>query len=149
MQAELCNKRLGRAGKLTNLLGDELVRWACGGGGVWGGGVQQTGIAANTRFQRMDSALASHESDVSPLCSSLQQPAACCTSQANYGLSRSMKLPLMAPLFHPPVLRRPCVCAVRWGVSASELGDRLELLVGDALLAAAVVNYLGPFPGET
>lgn len=25
-QAELCNKRLGRAGKLTNLLGDELVR---------------------------------------------------------------------------------------------------------------------------
>lgn len=27
-QAELCNKRLGRAGKLTNLLGDELVR--CG-----------------------------------------------------------------------------------------------------------------------
>lgn len=28
VQAELCNKRLGRAGKLTNLLGDELVRWA-------------------------------------------------------------------------------------------------------------------------
>lgn len=27
VQAELCNKRLGRAGKLTNLLSDELVRW--------------------------------------------------------------------------------------------------------------------------
>lgn len=34
LQAELCNKRLGRAGKLTNLLGDELVRWV---GGVCGG----------------------------------------------------------------------------------------------------------------
>jgi hypothetical protein len=37
---------------------------------------------------------------------------------------------------------------VRWGIVASELGGRLELLVGDALLAAAVVNYMGPFPGQ-
>lgn len=36
----------------------------------------------------------------------------------------------------------------RWGATAAELGGRLDLLVGDALLAAAVVNYLGPFPGE-
>lgn len=27
MQADLCSKRLGRAGMLTSLLGDELVRW--------------------------------------------------------------------------------------------------------------------------
>jgi hypothetical protein len=46
-----------------------------------------------------------------------------------------------------PCLRLGVVC--RWGVSASELGERLDLLVGDALLAAAVVNYLGPFPGES
>lgn len=36
----------------------------------------------------------------------------------------------------------------RWGATAAELGGRLDLLVGDALLAAAVVNYLGPFPGD-
>jgi hypothetical protein len=33
-QAELCNKRLGRAGKLTNLLGDELVRWVTSGDAI-------------------------------------------------------------------------------------------------------------------
>lgn len=36
----------------------------------------------------------------------------------------------------------------RWGATAAELGGRLDLLIGDALLAAAVVNYLGPFPGQ-
>jgi dynein heavy chain len=61
VQADLCGKRLGRAGKLTSLLGDELVRW---------------------------------------------------------------------------------------GTAADDLAGRLELLVGDALMAAAVVNYLGAFPGE-
>jgi hypothetical protein len=60
-QSDLCGKRLGRAGKLTSLLGDELVRW---------------------------------------------------------------------------------------GTAADELAGRLELLVGDAFMAAAVVNYLGAFPGE-
>lgn len=35
----------------------------------------------------------------------------------------------------------------RWGTAAVELGARLDVLVGDALLAAAVVNYLGPFTG--
>ena len=61
LQADLCGKRLGRADKLTSLLGDELVRW---------------------------------------------------------------------------------------GAAADVLGGRLDLLVGDVLMAAAVVNYLGAFPGE-
>ncbi|WIA17601.1 hypothetical protein OEZ85_014416 [Tetradesmus obliquus] len=38
---------------------------------------------------------------------------------------------------------------VRWGAAADALGGRLALLVGDALLAAAVVNYLGAFPGPS
>jgi hypothetical protein len=37
---------------------------------------------------------------------------------------------------------------VRWGAAADELAGRLELLVGDTFMAAAVVNYLGAFPGE-
>eukprot|EP00879_Flechtneria_rotunda_P012885 GHRR01013457.1.p1 GENE.GHRR01013457.1~~GHRR01013457.1.p1 ORF type:complete len:515 (+),score=167.05 GHRR01013457.1:893-2437(+) len=35
----------------------------------------------------------------------------------------------------------------RWGKGAEDLETELELLVGNALMAAAVVNYLGPFPG--
>ncbi|WIA37814.1 hypothetical protein OEZ86_014676 [Tetradesmus obliquus] len=38
---------------------------------------------------------------------------------------------------------------VRWGAAADALGGRLALLVGDALMAAAVVNYLGAFPGPS
>lgn len=48
-----------------------------------------------------------------------------------------------------------CVCVVyfilhthptrRWGTSAGELGARLDVLVGDALLAAAATTYLGAF----
>eukprot|EP00878_Enallax_costatus_P041820 GHUV01048713.1.p1 GENE.GHUV01048713.1~~GHUV01048713.1.p1 ORF type:complete len:360 (+),score=84.12 GHUV01048713.1:426-1505(+) len=59
-QADLCSKRLGRAGKLTSLLGDELVRW---------------------------------------------------------------------------------------GEAADELAVKLQLIVGDAFMAATVVNYLGAFTG--
>ncbi|KAF8058456.1 DNAH6 [Scenedesmus sp. PABB004] len=36
---------------------------------------------------------------------------------------------------------------VRWGAAADGLGARLGLLLGDTLLAAAAVNYLGPFTG--
>eukprot|EP00775_Hariotina_reticulata_P007079 gene7079-7292_t len=36
---------------------------------------------------------------------------------------------------------------VRWQAAASDLSDHLGLLVGDALVAAAAVNYLGPFTG--
>lgn len=37
---------------------------------------------------------------------------------------------------------------VRWGEAADELAGRLQLVVGDAFMAAAVVNYLGAFTGE-
>jgi dynein heavy chain len=33
----------------------------------------------------------------------------------------------------------------RWGVAASELGARYDLLTGDMLLAAAAITYLGAF----
>jgi hypothetical protein len=36
---------------------------------------------------------------------------------------------------------------VRWQAAATDLSSHLELLVGDVLLAAAAVNYLGPFTG--
>jgi len=35
----------------------------------------------------------------------------------------------------------------RWQAAAADLSGHLELLVGDVLLAAAAVNYLGPFTG--
>jgi hypothetical protein len=42
---------------------------------------------------------------------------------------------------------RPGQLPRRWEASAAELGGRLAVVTGDALLAAAAVNYLGAFTG--
>ncbi len=35
----------------------------------------------------------------------------------------------------------------RWKATAEELGDRMQLLVGDVFLAAACISYTGAFTG--
>lgn len=45
----------------------------------------------------------------------------------------------------------PCAPArpqTRWTAAAAELGAQYERLVGDMLLSAGMVAYLGAFPGE-
>lgn len=37
--------------------------------------------------------------------------------------------------------------SVRWKATAEDLGDRMQLLVGDVFLAAACISYTGAFTG--
>ena len=39
--------------------------------------------------------------------------------------------------------------AVRWQATSEELGDRMQLLVGDCALSAASISYLGAFTGQS